>query len=320
MLWLLLFVAIIPTVIGIIWPLRRLLQRYASLLGCRLLLLLLGFWNIKKTYFPFFEVAANSFAFVGGKQAPAPTKPQPSSPVQLIICNYSSYVDILYLAFRFAPVFAFPVVCPDEEQEDNFPIDHVEYGGLFTALARTTTKLDNQLKAREQAKRSERKSSKVKAAGIPLQELLERATKGHWGPVVLFPEGTTSNGKGILEWTEVLHGLDEKLCATLGVKVVGCSYADGNKTFSPTLPLNDSWQGHVWTMLSQVYNTLEVKEIRAAEIPSMTRAVSLEGWCDVVRVKLGTALKTPVVAVGVDEKAQLLTMWAETQSVSYGKK
>lgn len=53
---------------------------------------------------------------------------------------------------------------------------------------------------------------------VTLKELSRRARKEGLGPIVVFPEATTTNGKTILKFAPVFEGFDDKEAA---IQVVG---------------------------------------------------------------------------------------------------
>ena len=123
----------------------------------------------------------------------------------LIITNYTSYVDILYLAYRYSPTFLLPIFSPLEET----PISEGTKTGRHTGTG--------------SANISTAPVSQPPFLGyqpVPLLTLLGRtgdlpptydvipkeayktlraARRGEKRPVVLLVEGTTSNGRAVLK-------------------------------------------------------------------------------------------------------------------------
>jgi 1-acyl-sn-glycerol-3-phosphate acyltransferase len=109
----------------------------------------------------------------------------------LIIANHVSYVELLYLAFRYAPTFATIVYDP----QSNGP--KVVCQGILGALMHVMLK-----------------TSLSDEKGEKLGDVVRKAKEKHWGPVVVFPEGCTTNGKAILRFQNVFEGLDAVLKET----------------------------------------------------------------------------------------------------------
>lgn len=88
----------------------------------------------------------------------------------LIVCNHASYLDILYLAFRFSPVFAWPLL-----GNDGIQFEPITWYTAIYRLACFPIATAN--------------------SGRSLKAIQQKAN----GPVVYFPELTTSNGRGLLK-------------------------------------------------------------------------------------------------------------------------
>lgn len=87
--------------------LRRLVVRATDVVCCRLLLLVLGFFWI-----PAGSGRKNTVTISkGGSKAPG-SWPGRAGAGSVIVASLTSYLDILYLTFRFSPVFAFPIMDP----------------------------------------------------------------------------------------------------------------------------------------------------------------------------------------------------------------
>lgn len=108
-----------------------------------------------------------------------------------IIANHVSYVELLYLAFRYSPVFA--TIVHDEQLKG----PKVVCQGILGALLHATIG-----------------TSLADSKGEKLEDIVRKAKQKHWGPVVLFPEGCTTNGRAILVFQNVLTGLNAVLKET----------------------------------------------------------------------------------------------------------
>ncbi|EFA76941.1 hypothetical protein PPL_09693 [Heterostelium album PN500] len=99
----------------------------------------------------------------------------------IIISNHTSYIDIIYLVYRFSPMFAVP---PSDR-------DGVVEGRLIPlSLAGA---LKNAMFSPVQ----------LYSDSIATEQLLARINNSWVGPLVVFAEGTTSNGLGLLEPAQV---------------------------------------------------------------------------------------------------------------------
>ena len=148
--------------------------RTTHTIGCRITLYILGFWHIPTTYQRL------------SRRHPLPKIYPPGLNIasgDLIICNKLSYVEVLYLGyrfvlkqtrndlklmfFRFAPTFTAVSIDGDAVKSIN----------LFTALFDSMNL---------------RKVYKKDSTFEPLQDILYRCGSSYGGPVVLFPEVRTS--------------------------------------------------------------------------------------------------------------------------------
>jgi hypothetical protein len=137
---------------------------------------------------------------------------------KLIISNYTSYVDILYFS-TFSPIFL--SVCVDGTVKECLPFD----------MILNCTNVDC-------------------SVGIPLDQFLKNYKSNR--SIILFPEGTTSNGRGILSFLPVFRDFDV-LQHKIDFKVAGIKYTWEN--FCPTFTTG-SLLWHFWNLISQFSNHL----------------------------------------------------------------
>ncbi|EKX52823.1 hypothetical protein GUITHDRAFT_133253 [Guillardia theta CCMP2712] len=152
--------------------LRRPMIRIVDVVCCRLLLLLLGFWWIPAGY-PKKKTVTVSRA--GAKQTGWPPLKSASSG-SILLSTLCSYVDVLYLCFRFSPVFVFPV------QDKGKSVGKVLRTGPLGAIRLIVGF-----------------PSIADRRGLEsISHVVANSKSSLSGPVVLFPEGVSSNGQGIL--------------------------------------------------------------------------------------------------------------------------
>ncbi|KAJ3423563.1 lysophosphatidic acid [Anaeramoeba flamelloides] len=171
--------------------LKRGFKRYSLFIGCRFLLFVMGYFWIdtrvtgkKKTET---NQRALGLTFESG---------------DLIIANKNSIAEILYLAFRCAPQFtAIPNYWEDGQ---DYPGEEGKVrkrnvvscilGLLFNIKHTRNDEIDSANKF------------------TPLTKLLKQSKKRLDGPVVVFPEGTSTNGSGMLEFLPIFEdsNLDRK--------------------------------------------------------------------------------------------------------------
>merc|ERR1712232_452447 len=214
---------------------KRFIMRSIHAIGCRSLLYIMAFWHIPTTYHRL------------SRMHPLPKIYPPGLNIasgDLIVSNKLSYIEILYLGYRFAPVFT--AVSLDGTS--------VKQISLFTALF-DSMKL--------------RKTYTKDSSFEPLQDILYRAQRKQSGPVVVFPEGTNSNGKGLLEMGSFMKNVSSDQLRT---HVIGFKFYW--HYCSPTYTVG-SFISHLYTLCGQIKNTLIVRYLSPNDIPNNPNSGSL---------------------------------------------
>ena len=138
----------------------------------------------------------------------------------LIIANHCSYVDILYLAFRFAPLFLF-----------------VNLKGQVVPL--------NTWQAIWYA------GSLLETPGTSLESFVKSYRGAR--PLLLFPEGTTSNGRGLLTFFPFDFTL-----LKVNLRLIGLKYE--YQDYCPCYTTDGKFV-HFWWLICQFANYLTVKPL-----------------------------------------------------------
>eukprot|EP00802_Teleaulax_amphioxeia_P014415 Tamp_14480.p1 GENE.Tamp_14480~~Tamp_14480.p1 ORF type:complete len:387 (-),score=58.66 Tamp_14480:464-1600(-) len=274
--------------------LRRPLVRLVDGTCCRLLLLTLGFFWIPAGYLKKRAVTVSK----AGKANQAKWPPLSAAVSGTIIVSaLTSYLDVLYLAFRFSPVFAFPVHDPKGSRAT----DKVVAMGTLGAMSHMASC-----------------ASLHDCAGVDIGDLVAQSQVDRRGPVVIFAEGVTSNGKGILPFLPpVAPSADGAASSIEGAGLEGQAWHKGRmpdcfalvirypfKYYSPTYTVG-SLTGHcLFGVCWQVYNCMEVSflddkvtELKAVDqglAPSQRAGAS---WSDKVREAMVAAASSPKVPV-----------------------
>ncbi|KAF8937875.1 hypothetical protein BGZ58_002024 [Dissophora ornata] len=112
---------------------------------------------------------------------------------------------------------------------------------------------------------------------MPLLEFVKAMHKTGAGPVVIFPEGTTTNNRAILKFVPIFK--DCSLPETsINISILALKY-DYHK-FAPTFTVrldNSYFFGHLFRTCAQFYNTLTVKSLTREESPSNAHFSALDG-------------------------------------------
>ncbi|ORY26353.1 hypothetical protein BCR39DRAFT_579037 [Naematelia encephala] len=175
-------------------PLHRIVSSIFTSITCRLALFLMGYWWIDT------ETASSKRGAKGVAQI-SNISPKRGD---LIIANWTSYIDALYLAFRHNPTFLLPVfsLLPDVPTTSDFGRK------TGTGSANILTSTANQPGLLGYMPVSlltllARTGNLPPTAAVPPEGMfktLREARRRSRGPVCLFPEGTTSNGRAVLRF------------------------------------------------------------------------------------------------------------------------
>ncbi|KAI6047280.1 hypothetical protein EDC04DRAFT_2622580 [Pisolithus marmoratus] len=183
--------------------LRRSLSRLATRLMARLALYVLGFVWIRE------EIVARR----RGKPHEIPWCPQAGD---IIVSNWSSWVDVLWMAYRFDPMFVMPVLEEPKSSITNLDSPPVSYrpgrsrhsgvpspSSLQTTTSCSAVKGFYQLSLFSMIWATGHTPDRLSSNSISqLKELRQSAER----PIVVFPECTTSNGRGLLRFVDVFEG------------------------------------------------------------------------------------------------------------------
>lgn len=198
--------------------LKRGFKRYTYSMGARSLLLLMGFWWI----------STSEKTLKKGRKEAIKSNTKSLQAGDLIISNYTSYIEILYLAFRFSPQFV--KIYMKDGKAYVLPISLQE--AIIDCVSKPNLTLP----------------SDADQKLMTLEEYSEICPE----PIAVFPEASTSNGKTILKFTPILNGFDH---TKKQVQVVAFRYE--YEYFCPSFTIG-SPLGHLFKMCCQVYNSLEV--------------------------------------------------------------
>ncbi|KAI5481528.1 hypothetical protein MNV49_004285 [Pseudohyphozyma bogoriensis] len=260
----------------VIPPVHALLSRAFTSVASRLVLVLLGFFWI--------PVESASLKRTARSSAVAASSP---SKGDIIIANSSSFVDVLYLAFRYNPTFLLPVSSTGSKTSSASSAKITSYRrvSLFSAILASGTLPE----------RSERGES------------LEEASKAARGPVVLFPECTTSNNRALLKFGAVLETHNSKP-STFKTFIISFKYDLPTPLLPsavhpyPTSPFTSMFK----MTTSPLARTLVVRKLHPAECPKLSsspRNVEME---QVGEALAGTGRWKKTTGMDWEAKAQFL--------------
>jgi len=263
--------------------LKRPLIRIIDILGCRSTLFLLGFWWIKSNY----QRISRQY------QLPKIYPPGINiSSGDLIVSNKLSIVEILYLGFRYSPVFTGVSIEGDALKRIGI------FRALLDALRPTSCYHLND------------------GSYAPLQSILDTARSKRQGPVVVFPEGTNSNGRALLDYCPVL---DDVSISQLRTHVIGFKFEWSY--FCPVFTVGSSL-GYLYHLMGQVKNSLQVRYLSPNDIPANPQADngSSQDWGNEVFSALANTLRLKRTKINQTDKQEFLEYWAQANKKSYTKR
>jgi 1-acyl-sn-glycerol-3-phosphate acyltransferase len=210
--------------------LPRAILRILHIVVCRSLLLLLGFWSIESR-------------FQSQKKRGTPGSSIGNG--HLIISNNVSYVDLIYLLYAYSPVFVHP---PNSWKDDQVPKEGtVQKRTFFDALSDVIY----------QPKRT------VAQCRSSLQPIRDEAKIRNQGPVVLFPEGTTTNGQVILGCA-TLFNLSKPVVPLNDIHILSFIYQDQAAIYTI-----GSFAIHLLKLCSNFSNHIKVQHIADEDIQAI---------------------------------------------------
>ncbi|EMD40656.1 hypothetical protein CERSUDRAFT_111238 [Gelatoporia subvermispora B] len=223
-------------------PLHRFMTHAITAVFARLALLLVGvFW------IPVETVTRKR----GRAKKPEYWKPKAGD---IIVSNWASWVEVLWLAFRFNPIFVLPVASADVTLPDQ----------SSTPLTRTPGRRTGTGSAAISSPSARKPTPRVNITGFrPVSLLSMLGATGHVPtstqsgstspnsleeirnqadrPIVVFPECTTSNGRGLLRVADVFQGIQVPV-TLFRVFIMSARYdLPTTLTPSPTLPISSAF-------------------------------------------------------------------------------
>ncbi|CDS07775.1 hypothetical protein LRAMOSA01724 [Lichtheimia ramosa] len=235
----LLYLILVPGIGLLLSPIRllqRCWDRCFSFILLRLVLFFIGFFFIKSETV---SLRRGSSRNNGNTNKEAKIKSG-----DIIVSNWTSYIDVLYLAYKYKPVFT-----------QVFPVEgkNVRRISFWQALRLCT---------QEPALTPE--DIDVHPSELyTLRELAQEAASRHWGPIAIFPEGTTSNGRALLKFAPIFKCYEPSERSN-HFHILAFKYEYRN--LPPTYTVgNQFW--HFFKLCSQFHNTLGIRRLASDDVP-----------------------------------------------------
>eukprot|EP01063_Lacrimia_lanifica_P024793 TRINITY_DN32636_c0_g1_i1.p1 TRINITY_DN32636_c0_g1~~TRINITY_DN32636_c0_g1_i1.p1 ORF type:complete len:330 (+),score=129.11 TRINITY_DN32636_c0_g1_i1:49-1038(+) len=272
---------VLPAVVGAVVPaLGQLLRAMFLSVGVRMLLLVMGVFSTEK-FWPL------TTATVGLSEAMAPKGGD------VVLANFTSYVDVLYYTAAYAPVFGFA-------HDDGITgAPRVVTKGSYGAVGYAVSTYAEQL------------AQFASAEGI---EAAVAAAKAKNAPLVLFFEGTPTTGKGVLACPDkLLAGVP----AASKFFVHTLTYADCDADV-PFVSLGSPW-AHFAALLGRAYHTQRSVKIMPSKTPQRAALPDAAILQRTLVAKLCEASGLRALALKRSDKAGFLAHWKQTGGDAYLK-
>lgn len=268
---------------------RRLLYRIFTKIGCSAALWGLGVTTVE-------EHAADHRRL---KIAPGKKTVSPGADANagtLVLANHQSVADILYFGSKLGPVFVFV-------GGGGVPVQRGLLGAFRYSLG---------------------PPSKTPPLGkhVTLAEVAKRARSSCSGPVVVFPEGTRSNGASVLAWKdETFKGLED-FQKPFGTSLCGLEYGKGG-SFHAYTPHHTVGRPlfHILFMALQPWHKLSVTWLAACDVERVVQGKPLEEQRALCRTLITRMVPGAVEAdVQAETHVDFLDYWNNASKKKYIQK
>lgn len=215
----------------------------------------------------FYSIDAKTTSLQRGRRNNATSQSAGVQSGDIIVANHVSYLDILYLVWQYNPVFV---------EIDN-ATTYMRVITAWSALRGCARQTPALLPAQE---------------ARTLKSITQMARVQKLGPVVVFPENATTNGRGLLRLLPVFEDaeqLDEKSI----IHLVAFKYPF--QSFSPSYSVGNQ-MAHLIQLCCQIYNQLVVRRLDQREAPKVGDSAL---FCDSGAEPVDLDEKTRELLVGV---------------------
>ncbi|KAJ2844993.1 Vacuolar protein sorting protein vps66 [Coemansia brasiliensis] len=273
----------ITNTIGVLLVVPSIKRKYSqctrSVLA-RLALFIMGFYSID----------AKTVGLQRGRRSGLKVRKVEVKSGDLIIANHVSYIDVLWLVAKYNPVFV---------EIDNAS-SMVQRISMWTALRAPALQTPALLQA---------------SNARTLKSVTEEARLNKLGPVVVFPENATSNGRALLRLLPMFEepeNLDEKS----QIHVMALKYPA--QSFSPAYSVGSQFW-HLFVLCCQVYNSLVVRILEQDECPKVKES-ALFCDADMDPVNLDEAVREKLLQLSRLRMTKLSAMDKRDFLVFYNKR
>ncbi|KAL9645133.1 hypothetical protein ABK040_004624 [Willaertia magna] len=194
----------------------------------------------------------------------------------LIICNFVSYLEIFYLVFKYSPIFTIL----QKTNENKIIVKSTNLFGILYHICFGQFSLQNNLQNSEN-----------------LSEIIKFSKNNKLGPIIVFPEGVTSNNRSILKFqNEIFLNIEQTLQQEkINIHFIGFKYLIKNR-MNPALYLNEFFKHFFKILISfelnlNIYhfylNENDLEILKRNFVTNLIRSVVMPKVMGVVAVERG---------------------------------
>jgi len=267
--------SIVITPLCVIPFLGRFLQVLIERLIAGLIMLIMGFFFTTENY----SKQANRTRVVGIKDSDA----IPISGGDIIISNWTGYADIVYLTFKYSPVFAFPSV--SQGATDYMVCSRGFFGAMLHSMGH--------------------KQQDVNGCES-LSKTIKRA-RGYGQPVVVFAEAEKTNGLCVITMQAFSLGLGDSFSGHIHLSAFKHKFHFGALPFTA-----GSFLMHLFHVSRQMYSGFTVRYMNPRCVPTLDLKASrtdAEAWAGACRDTVSRWAGLKAVKSAADEKADFLVFF-----------
>jgi len=151
----------------------------------------------------------------------------------VVVCNCQSYVEVLYFLFKFNPTFI--KIYENGKVKPISFLEAIKITGSYPEL-------------------------KEEEGIVTLKDIIKESKEKKTGPIVVFPEGTTTNGKGLLKFLPVFKDFTPKDELVLHVYSIKYQFYGHNVSYTV-----GSKFAHLYNLCTKIHHAMTVKYLSAEE-------------------------------------------------------
>lgn len=194
-----------------------------------------------------------------------PGEINPVNPGDIIISNFGSYLNVIWLQMQYSPYFIIP-------HDSKSVIIYSFFTIIVSILANIPMK--NGKKAN-------------------LEKVIKASKENHC-PIVIFPECTPTNGSGIIQFSEFGENVD-----FTETKFHIFCFSHRSSGITPNFTFGNGLL-HIFNMLGRTMSSMKVKIALPQDVPRINSVISSD-WIQKVRIVMSKILRAPLLSVGYDD-------------------